>query len=78
MKKEKKLVWGIILFCVGAAILLLTFYYLWWTNYHAAADIAAGNVVTPDNMFPDLARYFGYILGGSLVVSAVYIILACI
>lgn len=76
MKKEKKLVWGIVLFCVGAAILLLTFYYLWWTNYHVTAETA--DLVTPDSIIPDLARYFGYILGGSLVVSAVYIILACI
>jgi hypothetical protein len=78
MKKDRKIMWGIVLFCVGAAILLLTFYYSWWTSYHVAADIAAGNVVTADNIFPDLVRYFGYIIGGALVVSAVYIILACI
>ena len=77
MKKERKLVWGIVLFCVGAAILLLTFYFIWWTDYRAAADIATGQV-TADNIFPNLVRYFGYVLGGSLVVSAVYIILTCL
>ncbi|HLB32297.1 MAG TPA: hypothetical protein VJL27_01950 [Patescibacteria group bacterium] len=77
MKKERKLAWGIVLFCIGAAILLLTFYYWWQYSYQASANQYAGQLLAGD-LYYSLARYFGYILGGTLIISALYIILACL
>lgn len=74
MKRERKLVWGVVLFCIGTAVLLLTSYYWWQLSYRAAADAAAAELLAND-LFTTLVRYFGYILGGGLVVSALYIML---
>ena len=77
MKRERKLVWGVILFCIGTAVLLLASYYWWQLSYRAAADAAAAELLTND-LFATIIRYFGYILGSGLVISALYIILSCL
>ena len=77
MKRERKLTWGIVLFCIGAAILLLTFYYWWQYSYEASANQLAGEMLA-NELYYSLARYFGYILGGTLLISALYVILACL
>jgi len=78
MKQEKRFVLGLVLFTVGTAILLLTFYYYWRQASLIGADVTTAISGTGSGFFVQLTKYIGAILGGALIIAAVYTVLTAL
>lgn len=79
MKRERRFALGLILFMVGAGILLLTFYYYWHQTSLIGADATTAAISgTGPGFFVEFAKYIGAILGGALVIAAVYVVLTAL